>query len=113
LQLVSTGRIGSKPRASAKEADVKITLVLLAAYAIVGAFHSCREFYRGRKLSPEEHRHRWFMCGLTWLPTSIVFPFMPPPFGGSARIWRRENLKDSAISWLLFASIVSVGILAI
>ena len=30
--------------------------------------------------------------------------------GGSTRIWRRENLKDSAISWLLFASIVSVGI---
>jgi len=41
---------------------------------------------------------------------SIVFPFMSPPFGGSQRIWRRENLKDSVISWLLFASIVSVGI---
>jgi hypothetical protein len=92
-------------------ANVKTTLVLLAAYAIVGAFHSCREFYRGRKHLPElQHRHRWFMCGLTWLPTSVVFPLMSPPFGGSARIWRRENLKDSLISWLLFASIVSVGI---
>jgi hypothetical protein len=89
---------------------VKITLILLAAYTIVGAFHSFREFYRSRKHSPEPHRHRWFMCGLTWLPTSFVFPFMSPPFGGSVRIWRRENLKDSAISWLLFASIVSVGI---
>ena len=90
---------------------MKITLILLTTYAIVGAFHSCREFYRGRKLSPElQHRHRWFMCGLTWLPTSIVFPFMSPPFGGSARIWRRENFKNSAISWLLFASIASVGI---
>ena len=74
---------------------MKITLVLLTAYAIVGAFHSCREFYRGRKSFPEaQHRHHWFMCGLTWLPTSIVFPFMSPPFGGSARIWRRENLKE-------------------
>jgi len=92
-------------------AIVKITLVLLAAYAIVGTFHSCREFYRGRKYFPEpHHRHRWFMCGLTWMPTSIVFPFMSPPFGGSQRIWRRENFKDSVISWLLFASIVSVGI---
>jgi hypothetical protein len=35
---------------------------------------------------------------------------MSPPFGGSQRKWRRENLKDSAISWLLFASIVGVGI---
>ena len=93
-------------------ANVKITLVLLAAYAIVGTFHSYREFYRGRKyVSPDlHHRHRWFMCGLTWMPTSIVFPFMSPPFGGSQRIWRRENLKDSVISWLLFASIVGIGI---
>jgi hypothetical protein len=91
---------------------MRITLVLLAAYAIVGIFHSCREFYRrGKHLSPEiQHRHPWFMCGLTWLPTSIVFPFMSPPFGGSQRIWRRENLKDSVVSWLLFASIVGVGI---
>jgi hypothetical protein len=50
------------------------------------------------------------MCGLTWLPTSIVFPLMSPPFGGSVRIWRRENLKDSVVSWLLFAAIVGVGI---
>jgi hypothetical protein len=35
---------------------------------------------------------------------------MSPPFGGSTRIWRKENLKDSAISWLLFTSIVAVGI---
>jgi hypothetical protein len=56
------------------------------------------------------HRHPWFMCGLTWLPTSIVFPLMSPPFGGSVRIWRRENLKDSVVSWLLFAAIVGVGI---
>jgi hypothetical protein len=107
---------------------VKITLALLAAYAIVGVFHSCREFYRSQQLRQlqsggdafvetlQRHmnmgppRHRWFMCGLTWLPTSIVFPFMSPPFGGSARIWRRENLKDSAVSWLMFALIVSVGI---
>ena len=90
---------------------MKITLVLMAAYAIVGVFHSYREFYRGRKYFPEgQHRHRWFMCGLTWMPTSIVFPFMSQPFGGSARIWRRENLKDSVISWLLFASVVTVGI---
>jgi hypothetical protein len=90
---------------------VKIILVLLAAYAIVGTFHSCREFYRARKYFPEsDHRHRWFMSGLTWMPASIVFPFMSPPFGGSQRIWRRENLKDSLISWLLFASIVGVGI---
>jgi len=87
---------------------MKIALVLLIAYAIVGAFHSYREFYRGRKYAPG-HRHHWFMCGLTWLPTSIVFPFMSPPFGGSTSIWRTENLKDSAISWLLFASIVAVG----
>ena len=40
----------------------------------------------------------------------MKMPFMSPPFGGSARIWRRENFKNSAISWLLFASIVSVGI---
>jgi len=90
---------------------MKITLVVLTAYVIVGAFHSCREFYRVGKFAPQ-HRHRWFMCGLTWLPTSIVFPLLPPPFGGSTRIWRRENLKDSAISWLLFASVVSVGIWA-
>ena len=90
---------------------MKITLVLLGAYAIVGVFHSYREFYRGRKYFPElQHRHRWFMCGLTWMLTSIVFPFMSPPFGGSVRIWRRENFKDSVISWLLFASVVIVGI---
>jgi len=48
---------------------VKITLVLLAAYAIVGTFHSYREFYRGRKYFSElHHRPRWFMCGLTWMP---------------------------------------------
>jgi len=51
---------------------VKTTLVLLAAYAIVGTFHSCREFYQGRNF-PGLHHHRWFMCGLTWMPTSIVF----------------------------------------
>ena len=89
---------------------MKLTLVLLAAYAIVGAFHSCREFYRRREFPGLRHRHPWFMCGLTWLPTSIVFPLMSPPFGGRVRTWRRENLKDSAISWLLFASIVGVGI---
>jgi hypothetical protein len=103
---------------------VKLILVLLVAYAIVGAFHSFREFYRRRTQFPEllhrhpwlkqfpepPHRHPWFMCGLTWLPTSIVFPLMSPPFGGSVRIWRRENLKDSVVSWLLFAAIVGVGI---
>jgi hypothetical protein len=40
------------------EGNVKITLVLLAAYAIVGAFHSGREFYRGRKTSPELLPHQ-------------------------------------------------------
>jgi hypothetical protein len=108
-------------------AGVKIVLVLLAAYAIVGAFHSYREFYRGRKYFPEsQHRHRWLMSGLTWLPASIVFPLMSPASqmrwqcisrqmrgkttNWVTQIWRRENLKDSAISWLLFALVVGVGI---
>jgi len=78
---------------------MKITLVLLAAYAIVGVFHSCREFYRSRKFgSLSNLPHRWFMCGLTWLPTSIVLPLSDPPFGGSVEIWRTENLKDSTVS---------------
>jgi hypothetical protein len=89
---------------------VKITFVLLAAYAIVGVFHSYREFYRGKYFPELQHRHRWFMCGLTWMPISIAFPLMSPPFGGSARIWRIENFKDSVISWLLFACVVTVGI---
>ena len=93
---------------------MKIIFVLLATYAIVGAFHACREFYRARKYFPEmQHRHRWFMCGLTWLPISIVFPFMSPPSGGNARIWLRENLKDTAVTWLLFALIFRIGILSI
>jgi hypothetical protein len=44
---------------------VRITLVLLTAYAIVGAFHSCREYFRG-ETTPFANplpRHRWFMCG--------------------------------------------------
>ena len=109
--------------------DLKIGIVLLVAYAIVGVFHSCREFYRSRQLRQlqsggdafvetlQRHmhmgppRHRWFMCGLTWLPTSFVLPFMvSPPFGGSKAVWRRENLKDSTISWLLFALVVGIGI---
>jgi hypothetical protein len=35
----------------ASQADVKVILILLAAYAIVGAFHSYREFYRRGKQS--------------------------------------------------------------
>ena len=102
---------------------MKITIVLLAAYAIVGVFHSCREYYRSRQQRGDDfvetlkqhmglqHRHRWFMCGLTWLPASIVLPFkVSPPFGGSQQVWRRENLKDSAVSWLLFASIVYIAL---
>ena len=30
-------------------ANLKITIVLLAVYAIVGVFHSCREYYRSRQ----------------------------------------------------------------
>lgn len=92
--------------------DMKSAIVLLAAYSIVGIFHSCREFLRARKRAapPPHQHHRWFMCGLTWLPTSVVLPFMSPPFGGSQRVWRRENLKDSVISWSLFATIIGVGI---
>ena len=108
---------------------MKIAIVLLLAYAIVGVFHSCREFYRSRQprsggdafvetlhrhmhLGPRRHpRHRWFMCGLTWLPTSLVFPFMVTmPPGYSQQVWRRENLKDSAVSWLLFAAVVYIGL---
>jgi hypothetical protein len=87
---------------------MKITLALLTAYAITGTFHSCRDYYRRREFPEIQHRHPWFMCGLTWFPTSIVFPLMQPPFGGSRRIWCIENLKDSAVSWMLFALVVVV-----
>jgi hypothetical protein len=91
---------------------LKIAIVLLAAYAIVGVFHSCREYYRRQQLSPLDKigaeirwgRHRWFMCGLTWLPVSIMFPFMQPPMGEN----RWFPLKDSLASWLLFAAAVYI-----
>ena len=95
---------------------MKIILVLLTAYAIVGAFHSRREFYRGEELRHRRPwaavgrpRHSWFICGLTWLPASITIPFMRvplPPEGAAA--WRRDNLQDSVISWTLFFLIVAV-----
>jgi len=44
------------------------------------------------------------MCGLTWLPVSIMFPFMQPPMGES----RWFPLKDSLASWLLFAAAVYI-----
>jgi hypothetical protein len=96
---------------------MKIAVVVLVAYAIVGGFHSYREYRRRPQVAPEllallpaDYRHRWFMCGLTWLPTSIVFPLMPPPFGGSRTVWFMENIKDSFVSWCLFAAIIAIGV---
>ena len=87
---------------------MKITVVVLVAYAIAGGFHSYREYRRSRQFA--DYRHRWFMCGLTWLPTSLVFPLMSPPFGGSRTVWFMENIKDSLVSWCLFIAIIIVGL---
>ena len=48
--------------------------------------------------------------GLTWLPTSIVFPLMSPPGGGNREVWFMENIKDSFVSWCLFIAIIIIGL---
>jgi hypothetical protein len=85
---------------------MKIMFALLVAYVITGTFHSIREYYRGRQYAPD-HQHHWFICGLTWFPTSIVFPFMSTPWEGQSQIdWFMKNIKDSIVSWSLFGVVV-------
>jgi hypothetical protein len=87
-------------------AGMKAVFALLVAYAVSGMVHSIREYYRSKQYASEDHRHRWFLCGLNWFPTSIIFPLMSAPFGGSQYIWFKENIKDSLVTWTIFGVVV-------